>query len=181
MATKSSSRKDTRGAGNAGRVQMIRTQNGLPDDARQEMVRLLNERLADAFDLFSQTKQAHWNVKGPQFFQLHELYDDLAAQLLAHVDLIAERATAMGGAATGTARMAAQATHIDEFPEGFVGSKESVQLLVDRYARVTNAMREAIDQAEQAEDMATSDLFITVTQELDKALWFLESHIQENG
>jgi DNA-binding ferritin-like protein len=66
--------------------------------------------LADTFHLYSQTKQAHWNIKGKDFFQLHEMFDELDAELLPHVDTIAERATTLGGTALGTARMAASAS-----------------------------------------------------------------------
>ena len=89
----------------------------LDSECRSQMVGLLNQQLADTFDLYSQTKQAHWNVKGPQFIQLHELYDKLAADLLAHVDTIAERATTLGGVALGTLRMAGKATRLDDFPK----------------------------------------------------------------
>ncbi len=176
MATKAKDQKDTRVTKDG---RMVQTSHDLPQEKRSEMVKLLNQQLADTFDLFTQTKQAHWNVKGMQFFQLHELYDQLAAELLAHVDLIAERATALGGAATGTARMAAGATRLDEFPAEPVGSRESVQLLVDRYAATAEATREGIDQAEQAEDMVTADLLTQVAHDLDKSLWFLEAHLQE--
>ncbi len=176
MATKAKDQKDTRVTKDG---RMVQTSHDLPQEKRSEMVKLLNQQLADTFDLFTQTKQAHWNVKGMQFFQLHELYDQLAAELLAHVDLIAERATALGGAATGTARMAAGATRLDEFPADPVGSRESVQLLVDRYAATAEATREGIDQAEQAEDMVTADLLTQVAHDLDKSLWFLEAHLQE--
>lgn len=177
MATKAKDQKDIR-ATKDGR--MVKTSHDLPQDKRSEMVQLLNQQLADTFDLFTQTKQAHWNVKGPQFFQLHELYDQLAAELLAHVDLIAERATALGGAATGTARMAAGATRLEEFPADPVGSLESVRLLVDRYAATAQSTREGIDQAEEAEDMVTADLLTQVAHDLDKSLWFLEAHLQES-
>jgi starvation-inducible DNA-binding protein len=158
---------------------MAATHHDLPEEARQQMVQLCNEQLADTFDLFSQTKQAHWNVKGPQFYQLHELYDELAEQLLGHVDLIAERATALGGAATGTVRMAAGSTRLEDFTDGPVGSLESVQMLVERYANVARSTREAIDAAEEAEDKDTADLFTEVSRDLDKDLWFLEAHIQQ--
>lgn len=177
MATKAKEQKDTRVTKDG---RMVQTSHDLPQEKRSEMVKLLNQQLADTFDLFTQTKQAHWNVKGMQFFQLHELYDKLAEELLAHVDLIAERATALGGAATGTARMAAGATRLDEFPADPVGSRDSVRLLVERYAEVAQSTREGIDQAEQAEDMVTADLFTQVTHDLDKALWFLEAHLQES-
>ena len=157
---------------------MSATRNDLPEEARQEMAQLLNTQLADLFDLFSQTKQAHWNVKGPDFIQLHELYDELAGTLIGHIDTVAERAVQLGAAATGTVRMAAGSTRIEEFSGDFVGGIESIRMLVDRYAEVAETTREAIDKAEEAKDMDTSDLFIDVSRDLDKALWFLESHIQ---
>ena len=160
------------------RIQMVNTRIDLPEDSRQEMVRLLNQQLADLFDLFSQDKQAHWNVKGPDFYQLHELYDELAEMLLGYIDKVAERVTALGGAATGTVRMASAATRLKEFSPGPVGSMESVRMLAERYAEVAKSTREGIDQAEQAEDMVTSDLLIEVTHDLDKSLWFLEAHLQ---
>lgn len=174
MATKTKVQKNSRQA--AG---LVKTSHDLPEENRREMVELLNEQLADTFDLFSQTKQAHWNVKGPQFYQLHELYDELAEQLLEYVDMIAERATILGGVASGTARMAAEATRLPEFSNGPVGSMESVQMLVERYAALAQSTREAIDEAEQAEDMDTADLFTEVSRGVDKSLWFLEAHIQQ--
>jgi len=158
---------------------LVATRHDLPATAREKMVQLLNEQLADTFDLFSQTKQAHWNVKGAEFYQLHELYDELAEQLIAHVDTIAERATALGGVANATVRMAAAATRLDEFADRPVGSLESIRMLAERYAALAQSTREAIDQAEEAGDMDTSDLFIDVSRDLDKALWFLEAHIQD--
>ncbi len=154
------------------------TQNDLPAETRKKMVDLLNRQLADTFDLFSQTKQAHWNVKGAQFYQLHELYDALAAELLAYVDLIAERATALGGAAQGTVRMAAGSARLPEYPAGGIDSLPSVDALAKRFAALAATTRKAIDTAEQAEDMGTADLFTEVSRGLDKSLWFLEAHLQ---
>lgn len=159
---------------------LVPTHHDLPEEARQRMVQLLNEQLADMFDLFSQTKQAHWNVKGPDFYQLHELYDELAGQLLAHVDLIAERATALGGSATGTVKMAAGATRLEDLPEGPVGNLESVRMLVERYSEVAHSTREGIDQAEDDEDKDTADLLTEVSRDVDKALWFLKAHIRRD-
>lgn len=159
--------------------QMVRTRIDLDMETRQEMVALLNQHLADTFDLMSQSKQAHWNVKGPEFFQLHELYDVFAEGLSGHVDTIAERATALGGVATGTARMAAASTRLPEFPAEPVDGIQSVELLAERFAKLAKATREAIDTAEQAEDMGTSDMFTAIVQDLDKWLWFLEAHVQK--
>src|SRR4029453_5136871 len=100
------------------------TRIDIPEEARGSLIELLNARLADSFDLYSQLKQAHWNVKGSDFIQLHELYDDVAESVLEFVDMIAERATSLGGVALGTARMAASATTLDEYPLATVAGKE---------------------------------------------------------
>ena len=160
-------------------MKMVTTSHDLPASTRQEMAALLNTQLADTFDLFSQTKQAHWNVKGMQFYHLHELYDELVGCVLEWVDLIAERAVILGGSATGTARMAAAATRLDEFSAETIGSRASVEALVKRYATLAESTRKAIDTADEAGDMDTADLFTEVSRGLDKSLWFLEAHLQE--
>jgi starvation-inducible DNA-binding protein len=157
---------------------MFETRNDLGADTRQEIVNLVNAQLADTFDLFSQTKEAHWNVKGEEFYQLHELYDDLAAKLLAFVDMIAERGTALGGMAHGTVRRAAGSTRLEEYPLEATASLETVQSLADRYAVLAASTREAIEQADKLGDQDTADLFTEVSRELDKMLWFLEAHLQ---
>jgi starvation-inducible DNA-binding protein len=154
------------------------TQIDIAAETRKEMITLLNQQLADTFDLFSQTKQAHWNVKGPQFYQLHELFDELADGLRAYVDMIAERATALGGVAQGTARMAAESSRLSEYPAGGVESMAAVEALAERFADLGESTRKAIDTADKAGDMDTSDLFTEVSRGLDKWLWFLEAHIQ---
>lgn len=144
---------------------------------REQMIDLLNQQLADTFDLFSQTKQAHWNVKGLQFFQLHELYDRLAGELVEYVDTLAERATALGGTAAGTARMAADATRLPEYPL-VVNGEESIKALVERFALVAASTRAAIDTAAEAGDQSTADVFTEISRALDKSVYFLESHLQ---
>src|SRR3954453_13406223 len=94
------------------------TRNDIPSDSRTKLISLLNQQLADTFDLMSQTKFAHWNVKGPNFYQLHKLFDELAEKLEEHVDEIAERATALGGVAMGPPRQSAAMSHTPEFPAG---------------------------------------------------------------
>jgi starvation-inducible DNA-binding protein len=157
---------------------MFRTRNDLAESTRQQMVACLNAQLADTFDLSSQVKQAHWNVKGPEFMQLHELFDALHARLLEHIDLIAERATAIGGKAQGTARMAAAASRLEELPDDIDLGLEYVRALSDRYAALAASTRAAIDDADEAGDADTSDLFTEVSRALDKDLWFLEAHLQ---
>jgi starvation-inducible DNA-binding protein len=131
------------------------------------MVALLNQQLADTFDLLSQTKQAHWNVKGPDFYQLHELFDNLAGELLGQVDEIAERATALGGLARGTVLMSAAATRLPELPLEAVEGMATVEALAERYAGVAATTRAGIDASEDAGDTATADLLTEVVRGLD--------------
>ncbi|GIU95931.1 MAG: DNA starvation/stationary phase protection protein [Gaiellaceae bacterium] len=159
-------------------ARMFETRNDLAEDVRQKLVELLNARLADSFDLYSQLKQAHWNVKGSDFIQLHELYDEIAESVLGFVDEIAERATALGGLALGTARMAAEASTLEEYPLDAVAGTETVQVIASRLATYGAAVREAIDTAAELGDLDTSDLFTDVSRAIDKHLWFVEAHLQ---
>jgi starvation-inducible DNA-binding protein len=150
----------------------------LPEHDRQPLVELLNERLADTADLYSQVKQAHWNVKGPNFFQLHLLFDQLAGEVFPFIDLIAERATALGGVALGTARMAAASSTLPEYPVEATEGQRHLKALIERYAIYTANIRKAIDLADGHHDLSTADLFTEISRAVDKQLWFLEAHIQ---
>jgi starvation-inducible DNA-binding protein len=154
------------------------TRIDIPEEARERLVDLLNDRLADSFDLYSQLKQAHWNVKGSDFIQLHELYDEVAESVLGFVDEIAERATALGGLALGTARMAANASSLDEYPLDAIQGPDTVAAIADRLAAFGAAVRSAIDTAAELEDQDSADLFTEVSRTIDKHLWFVEAHVQ---
>jgi starvation-inducible DNA-binding protein len=154
------------------------TRNDLSREVRVRMIALLNQQLADTFDLYSQTKQAHWNVKGAQFFQLHELFDKLAAELLSFVDVIAERATSLGGLALGTVRMSAANSQLPECELEITDGLPTVEALAERYAAVAASTRQAIDAADGQGDANSADLFTEVSRGLDKSLWFLEAHLQ---
>ncbi len=156
----------------------FKTRIDLPADKRDKLIALLNQQLADTFDLYSQTKQAHWNVKGAQFYQLHELFDELAEELEEPVDDIAERVTALGGMALGTSRMAAAASRLPEYPLDGGDSMQFVEALATRYAALAATTRTAIDTADGLGDKDTADLFTQVSRLLDKSLWFLEAHLQ---
>ena len=151
----------------------------LPENTRTTSIALLNQQLADTFDLYSQIKQAHWNIKGKEFIALHEFFDDLAERVLGYVDEIAERASALGGTAMGTARMAAANSKLPEYPTDAVDGTEHLNALVERYGSYATSSRAAIDTAEEHQDMATADLFTEITRTIDKDLWFLEAHLQK--
>src|SRR6266571_5275963 len=108
---------------------MYPTKNDLPETTRREMIDLCNARLADAIDLQTQTKQAHWNVKGPHFIALHELFDKVNADVEDYVDLIAERAVQLGGAAEGTARSVAKRSTLAEYPLKTATGRQHVDAL----------------------------------------------------
>jgi starvation-inducible DNA-binding protein len=158
--------------------QTFSTRIDIPAEAREALVELLNARLADAFDLYSQLKQAHWNVKGSDFIQLHALYDTVAADVIDFVDLIAERATALGGLALGTARLAASASSLDEYPLDAVAGRDTTVVVADRLAAFGGAVRAGIDTAAELGDQDTADLFTEVSRAIDKHLWFVEAHLQ---
>jgi starvation-inducible DNA-binding protein len=161
-------------------TRMFKTHNDLPEDVRDQMVTLLNQQLADTTDLYTQTKQAHWNVRGPEFFQLHELFDQIAEAVESYTDLIAERATALGGEAAGTVRMAAQSSRIPEYPTGLRRGLQHVEALVERYGNYAASTRKAIDEATEAGDDGTADMFTEISRGIDKHLWFLEAHLQSD-
>ena len=152
------------------------TRNDLSADVRGHMVELLNQQLANLTDLFTQTKYAHWNVRGRNFYALHKLFDELAELVEEAVDEVAERVTALGGLARGTARMAAEDSRLDEFPAEVRNSDEVVRVMADRYAAAAEAVRAGIDRADEAGDAATADLLTGIVRTLDKALYFIESH-----
>lgn len=174
MTNERTSQKEGRENGH----RMFETRNDLGQDTRQKMIDLLNQHLADTFDLMSQTKQAHWNVKGPHYIGLHEMFDDFAEGLEGYVDMIAERCTALGGYATGTARMAAANSTLDEYPTSVIRDMDHVKALAERYSTVAQNVRESIDEADDAGDQDTADMFTDISRDLDKWLWFLEAHLQ---
>lgn len=158
---------------------MFKTHHDLPADVRKKAAGLLNEALANLTDLYSQTKQAHWNVRGSSFFTLHKLFDELAGMVEEHIDPTAERITALGGFAHGTIRQAAAASILSEFPKEQPDKLSYVTALIERYALVAAATRKAVDKSAKFGDADTADLLTGVSRDLDKALWFLEAHTRK--
>jgi len=155
------------------------TRNDLKSNAKKVSIELLNARLADAIDLALLTKQAHWNVKGPQFIAIHEMLDGFRTTVDGHVDTIAERAVQLGGTAYGTAQTVAEKTTLAPYPTDIAKTKDHLAALIERYGAVANSVRAAIDEADEAGDADTADIFTAFSRDLDKSLWFLEAHVQE--
>lgn len=160
-------------------IQQIETRIDIPERTREQVITTLNQQLADMFDLYSQTKQAHWNVKGPEFFQLHNLFDKLAEEVLENIDALAERVTALGGVAMGTVHMAAQNSRLPEFPGRSVQSMSCVEVLAVRFASLAETTRSAIDIASEQQDETTANILQDISATLDKDLWLLEAHLQK--
>jgi starvation-inducible DNA-binding protein len=154
------------------------TQNDLGEAVRRRAVALLNQQLADALDLALQAKQAHWNVKGPSFIALHELFDEVVGAILEHADDLAERAVALGGTAFGTARTAARVSRLSEYPLAIESGREHVTALSATLAAFGASARAGIDAATALPDAGTADLFTEISRGVDKLLWKVEAHGQ---
>ena len=160
---------------------MNKTRNTLPLSVRKEAITLLNDTVADLFDIFARIKQAHWNVRGTTFIGLHKLLDEFAGRILNHLDLAAERATALGGIVEGTLRESVKHSHLSkkEEPSSISGMSDWIHTLADVHADAGKQVRGAIKKLTDAEDFCTADLLTDVLRTLDLQLWLLEAHINQ--
>jgi starvation-inducible DNA-binding protein len=154
------------------------TRNDIPAKQRAKVCELLNARLADGIDLASQVKQAHWNVKGPNFIALHELFDRLHGSVDGQVDELAERITALGGTATGTVAVVAKASSLAAYPLAITRGKDHLGALAKVLSAYGANLRKAIGTADKAGDEVTADVFTGMAGETDKNLWLVEAHLQ---
>ena len=157
---------------------MHKTSIDLPSNTRKSVIALLNARLADTLDLALATKHAHWNVKGPHFIALHEMFDKFVPILHDAADEAAERITALGGTAEGTVQQVAKATKLAAYPEDLFDGLATVRALADRYAALGKSVRANIDETAEAGEADAADILTGLSRELDEALWFLEAHLQ---
>jgi len=160
------------------REPLFLTRNSLPVTSRSQLIALLNKRLADCLDLQLQAKVAHWNVKGPSFIGLHQLFDTIHGSLVEYADLIAERAVQLGGTAQGTARLVAMRSGLDEYPTDLAVERHHVEAMSGALATFGAAARRAIDEAAHLGDAGTADLFTEISRGIDKSLWLVEAHLQ---
>ena len=157
------------------------TRNDLESNTKTTVIALLNARLADAIDLALMTKQAHWNLRGPQFITVHDMLDSFRTEIDGHVDTVAERVAQLGGIALGTTQTVAKASGLKAYPTDIVSVEDHLAALSERYGDIANSVRAAIDTADAAGDADTADIFTAVSRSLDKALWFLEAHEVSNA
>lgn len=154
------------------------TENDLPKNARVEVIGILNQRLADIIDLQTQLKQAHWNVKGPHFIGLHELFDKIAEEVESYVDTLAERIVQLGGIAEGTVRVAAVRSRLDEYPLDIADGAAHVEAVARALSTFGREARMTIDETDRLDDADTADIFTEISRGIDKWLWFVEAHTQ---
>jgi len=157
---------------------MYETENDIPEQRRSELNVLMNQRLADAVDLQMQMKQAHWNVKGPHFLGLHELFDQIDEAVEGYVDLVAERIVQLGGIAEGTARVAAQRSRLEEYPLDIADGHAHVEAVSKALSTFGREVRKTIDEADELQDADTADMFTEISRGIDKWLWFVQAHSQ---
>ena len=165
----------------AERTRLFPTKNDLPAETRARVASRLNQRLADCIDLQTQCKQAHWNVKGPQFIALHKLFDDINEDVEEYVDLLAERVVQLGGTAEGTARIVAQRSSIGDYPLDVTGGLEHVDALSTSLAAFGARARKGIEEMEELDDADSMDILTEISRGIDKWLWFVEAHLQGQG
>ncbi len=159
-------------------MELHKTKIDIEKGKREAIVGILNSRLADAIDLKSQAKQAHWNVKGTNFIALHELFDQVATDVERHIDDIAERITTLGGTAIGTVRTAAQNSTLSEYPLEITDGADHVDALSTALSDFGKKVRSAIDETDELGDANSVDLFTGISRSIDKFLWFVEAHQQ---
>jgi starvation-inducible DNA-binding protein len=162
----------------AATLTMYETENDITRQRRSELNALMNQRLADAVDLQLQLKQAHWNVKGPHFIGLHELFDQIDEAVESYVDLIAERIVQLGGIAEGTVRIAANRSRLEEYPLTIATGQDHVEAVSKALSTFGREARNTINQADELEDADTADIFTEISRGIDKWLWFVEAHTQ---
>jgi starvation-inducible DNA-binding protein len=161
---------------------MNKTRNTLPHSVRKMTISILNDTVADLFDIFARIKQAHWNVRGTTFIGLHKLLDEFAARSLTHLDLAAERATALGGVVEGTLRKTAKHSHLKqkESPASVSGMSDWINELAEVHATAGDRVRKGIKKLTAAEDFGSADLLTGILRALDLQLWLLEAHINRH-
>ena len=160
-------------------VRMHTTRNDTKSNAKKVSLDTLQARLADGIDLSLDIKQAHWNLKGPQFIGIHLMLDGFRDEMDDYNDKVAERITQLGGTARGTVQAVNSETGLAAYPLDTYAVADHLAALIDRYAVYANAVRENIDDTDEAGDAGTADLFTEISRGVDKQLWFLEAHVQE--
>ncbi len=173
-------KRSTTAAGAATKIvdRMYPNRVALSDDIKKQVCEVLQQPLAEALDMYSQAKFAHWNVKGDNFYQLHLVFDHVADVIFEQIDPIAERITQLGGVANGTVRQSACSSTIAEYPVETVAGMDHVRALADSLGHYCQQLRDASDKVDEIGDKPTSDFFNQLIVDAEEQLYFLESHLE---
>ena len=155
---------------------MQQTHNTLAKTIREQSVEILNLHLAAAIALHAQVKHAHWNVRGPGFLAVHELFDTTAEAVEGYTDKLAERAGNLGGTAEGRLPVVVERSFLVPYPLGIADLAQHIFAVAAALAAFAQSARDAIDRTDRIGDKATADLFTEIVRGLDQDLWFVESH-----
>jgi starvation-inducible DNA-binding protein len=147
---------------------------GIDAPQRQQIADGLANLLADTYTLYIKTHAFHWNVEGPMFNTLHEMFMEQYTELWNALDLVAERIRALGFPAPGTGREFAKRTSIEE-TEGVPEAMEMVRLLMKGHEAVARTARQVFPLADDAGDESTADLLTQRLQVHEKTAWMLRS------
>lgn len=156
---------------------MHATHNTLSENIRSRSVEVLNRHLAAAIDLHAQMKQAHWNVRGPGFIAIHELFDRIATEVEKCSDQIAERAGGLGGTARGTIQVATERSFLIPYPLGVADERKHLFAVAGTLAAFGQSVRDAAGETTGFGDLDTADLLTEISRGIDRQIWFVESHL----
>lgn len=157
---------------------MYQSHLDIPAHTRKEVIAVLQARLSESIDLEAQMKQAHWNVKGKDFYQLHLLFDKIHDEVEGFVDLVAERITTLGGVADGRVQTAARSSQLYEYSLETKGGEAHLKAVAAVLAQFGKSVRADIDKTAQIGDAVTADILTQIARETDKQLWFVEAHLE---
>lgn len=151
---------------------------GLNDNARKTSADTLAGVLGDTYALYIKTQNFHWNVTGPNFIQLHELFGAQYAELAASIDTIAERIRALGYPAPGGLTAFAKLATIKEPPATPPAAKDMLKQLTADHETLARRAREAKETVEEVGDAESGDLMIERMSAHGKTAWMLRSHLE---
>lgn len=152
---------------------------GLTDEQRQGVIELLNKDLADAYLLLVKTKKFHWDVIGPQFRTLHELWEEQYETLTETIDALAERVRTLGGYPVGTMQGFLDLATLKEQGGNVPTATNMVALLVDDHEQIIRNLREHIDRSsEDFHDEGTADFLTGLMEGHEEMAWMLRSFLE---
>lgn len=151
---------------------------GIPDHDVEEIVTLLNILLADEYVLYTKTRNAHWNVNGPNFFELHKLFEMQYEILDKMIDEIAERVRSLGHYALGSLKDFLSVTHMEIEKHDFSNPTQIIQTLVNDHETIIRIIRnDIIPISDKYKDLGTADFVTGLMEQHEKMAWMLRSSI----